>query len=395
MRVSVIAGSRFFSSKSAVKFREKAFYTVPTVPVYFLVGPLAVINGVYAKHFGLSLEVIATVLLICRLLDAVSDPIIGFYTDRFYLRFGSRKPIVIAGGLLLVVSSYLLYSPIVDPVTPGYFLVCFFLWFFSFTLFEIPQLSWGADMVDGAHERTALYAMRTVGVNIGLLLFYMVPFLPFFEERIYTPEVLGWGVVIGGLLMLPSLWGCYRFTPDRRKDGVYNEKNSVNRVGGGLLLYQEVFENKALLVFVFSLLFFGVGVGVWSSLQYIYIDAYLGMGNYFSSANIFGLVVSSIIIGFIIKRTSKNRKKSVWMLGCIIYLLGILTASLLKPGKVDYPILLTVFLFHYVAISIAWTMMASIMSDIVDYSTWKFGVDRGATYFAFQTFSIKNYCCFW
>ena len=170
-------------SKLPVTAMQQISYALPTVPVYFLVGPLAIVHSIYAKHFGLSLATIATVLLVARLFDAVSDPAIGYCSDRYHAKNGTRKPFIVIGGLLLVISSYFLFSPAPSAVNPVYFLLCLLAWYIAFSLFEIPQLSWGAELVIDSPARTKLYGLRNLGVNAGLMLFYLVPLLPFFNSN--------------------------------------------------------------------------------------------------------------------------------------------------------------------------------------------------------------------
>ncbi len=74
--------------------------------------PLYLIQGVSRNIYGLSLAALASILLLARVFDAVTDPIIGYWSDRQYRLIGTRKPFVFVGGLMLVVVSYFLYVPI-------------------------------------------------------------------------------------------------------------------------------------------------------------------------------------------------------------------------------------------------------------------------------------------
>ena len=58
-------------------------YGLPLLSLYFLFGPITLLQGIYAKHFGLGLTIIASVLLIARVFDAVTDPLIGYCADRY------------------------------------------------------------------------------------------------------------------------------------------------------------------------------------------------------------------------------------------------------------------------------------------------------------------------
>ena len=77
----------------------------------WLMAPSNIIQGVYAKYFGIPLTTIAAVLILARVFDSITDPLVGFYSDRYHRRVGNRKPFIIIGCVLFVISSYFLFVP--------------------------------------------------------------------------------------------------------------------------------------------------------------------------------------------------------------------------------------------------------------------------------------------
>ena len=67
--------------------------------------PLAVIGyplGIwipahYSGGLGLSLAIVGTVLMLARLTDVVTDPLMGEISDRWRTRFGRRRPWLLVG----------------------------------------------------------------------------------------------------------------------------------------------------------------------------------------------------------------------------------------------------------------------------------------------------------
>jgi Na+/melibiose symporter-like transporter len=129
---------------------------------------------------------------------------------------------------------------------------------------------------------------------------------------------------------------------------------------------------------------------MWFSLQFIFIDTYLKLGENFAIANIIGLCVSSVLIGFWVKLSERIGKKLTWSIGILIYVLSVTYASLLKPGEANLDSLIGLMILNYAGASAMNLLVPSLLADVIDYSTWKFGADRTATYFSFQTFSIKT-----
>ena len=83
---------------SAVSNRSIAAYAALGVPEAMLLYCASlVIPGVYAQ-LGLSTAIIGTAMVVCRVFDAVIDPVIGYLADRSAEVSGSRKPWLVAGA---------------------------------------------------------------------------------------------------------------------------------------------------------------------------------------------------------------------------------------------------------------------------------------------------------
>ena len=79
---------------------QLASYGAPSMPLSMVALPLAVyLTPVYADSagFGLSLAFVGLMLALSRVFDGVTDPVIGFMSDRIRTRWGRRKPFVLIG----------------------------------------------------------------------------------------------------------------------------------------------------------------------------------------------------------------------------------------------------------------------------------------------------------
>ena len=59
---------------------------IPTLPIYVILPQL------YGSELGLGLSVTGLVLLVARLFDTVTDPIVGLASDNFGIKGNKRKP---------------------------------------------------------------------------------------------------------------------------------------------------------------------------------------------------------------------------------------------------------------------------------------------------------------
>lgn len=65
----------------------------------------------YTDFVGLSAGLVAWSLLFARLFDSITDPLMGYLSDRTQSRFGRRRPFIIGTAIPLAIAFYFLFSP--------------------------------------------------------------------------------------------------------------------------------------------------------------------------------------------------------------------------------------------------------------------------------------------
>ena len=377
--------------------RQGMAYGLPMLSFTFLTAPSSsILQGIYAKHFGMALTTIAAVLLIARLFDAVTDPLIGYYTDRYYARRGTYRPFILAGALLFVISSWFLYVPYgVDPsqsdasVSTVYFLVWFLAFYLTQTLFEIPQMAWGGELARSSREKNTIYSLRSLFAFFGILLFYAVPLLPWFETTEFTPQTLQWTVLVAGALMLLTLFLCFKHVPSRTISSPPIDTGRQGREQALDVVLRAVFKNRAFLLLSAAHICTGIGSGMWFALLYIFTDTYLKLGSQFALVFVICTCLKIVFLKVWFVMANRLGKQIAWIGGMVLVVLGIAGTGLLSPEKTDFFEFLLCVALVFSGFSAFSVMVPSLLSDIVDYGTWKFGSDRGATYFSLYCFSNK------
>ena len=397
-------------------------YSSPVVGMSCLMAPLSVVQGIYAKHYGMSLTTIAMVVLVARAFDAITDPAIGYCVDRYYQKTGSRKPFVVVGGVLTVVSGYLLYVP-PEQVSAVYFTVCLILFYLAHTLFEIPHITWGGELtsseetapeksskpgiVDKVIDKTKVYSLRVMSAYLGLILFYIIPQLPLFDTSDITPETLQVAAVIAGLLILASLWPCVATTPrtsppptlsanlnSSSTDTIgHGQKNNTGRIikkSELLQLLRMMLGNTPFLLFCAAVLLSGIAAGMWLGLIFIYVDAYLGMGDQFAQMFMMAFMVGVISTPFWYQVARYIGKKNVWIVTKCLMMVCFVYTTMLHPDETQFYELVLLKALQTFSLAGAGIVTVSLLSDIADYSTWKYRVNRSASYFAIYAFMGKS-----
>ena len=69
----------------------------------------AILPSLYVKHASVSLAAVGMLFGLMRILDAVSDPLIGYWSDKTRSRFGPRKPWILVGAMITTLACFFLY----------------------------------------------------------------------------------------------------------------------------------------------------------------------------------------------------------------------------------------------------------------------------------------------
>jgi Na+/melibiose symporter-like transporter len=136
------------------------FYGLSDMPIQMAAIPVAAfLPNYYGQDLGLSLTAVGTIWLIARLFDAVTDPLMGWISDRVPTPFGRRRIWMVAAVPLLMLSIWKLFMP-EPPVDEAYFLTWLIVLWTGWTMLFIPYYAWAAEMSADYNERTRITGWR-------------------------------------------------------------------------------------------------------------------------------------------------------------------------------------------------------------------------------------------
>lgn len=176
-------------------------YGLLGLPLAMLGIPLYLYLPSYYHHqFGLSLTDIGLALLLARLLDVITDPLIGLLSDRYVTKL-NRQWQVVAGFGLLLLGLYGLFFPTAEQVSLWQLGLWSFISYLGWTWIQIPYLTLAAEISRDDYDKTRLSAWREAWSIVGVLLALMLPLLT--EHSINDIELyqVFWGVVCMALVL--------------------------------------------------------------------------------------------------------------------------------------------------------------------------------------------------
>jgi Na+/melibiose symporter-like transporter len=341
----------------------------------------SIVPTLYSTAFGLNLALVGTALLVSRSLDVVVDPLIGYLSDHTGGRLGRRKPWVLAGGVLTMISAWFLFAPPAHP-SFAYFFVCYTAIYLAWSLIEVPHAAWAFEITRDYDDRSRVLSLRGLAGGLGGLAFLLLPLLPIFPSTEVTPQVVrftAWltifaaPVLVGvALIWAPTVVGV-------EHEGRYRMRDLISIVRG----------NRPFWMFLAGFVLNGFSGGMFGALTFLYFTNYLGLAKEFVFLLLFlavctlvALPLAPLIIGRVGKRQAWAGSMAIGVLTLpLILLLPKGQAALLPLAAIMLPIGITNAITNVAAVSV--------LGDVIDYDTWRTGKARAAVYAGVLSFVVK------
>jgi len=134
----------------------------------------------FTNVFGLTFADAGALMLIARMFDVVTDPLMGTIADRTTSRWGTYRPWLIFGAIPYgLIFAALLYTPDFDPgIKRVYAYTLYLLMMAVYTLVNVPYGSLLGVMSSDSDERNQFSAYRMVGAYaMGFIMMFSLPYL--------------------------------------------------------------------------------------------------------------------------------------------------------------------------------------------------------------------------
>lgn len=171
----------------------------------------------YAENTALSLSVVGLVMLVARLMDTVTDPVVGWLSDRSRARIGRRKVFVVCAAPFVAVAVWRLFMPSAD-AGGAYLLFWTVAVYIAGTVALVPMSAWAAELSEEYHERSRITGARVTfglaGTLVALVVVALTAEVPDDPLGSALTGIVGLFVVS---LVVTTLWA-WRVVPDSAPD---------------------------------------------------------------------------------------------------------------------------------------------------------------------------------
>ena len=359
-------------------------YALPATALSIPLIPISVLlPSFYAEDLGIGFAATGAVLLIARLSDILTDPLIGIWSDQSRSRFGRRKPFVLGGSVLAIIGLFALGLPS-STASAGYLLVWSVVLYLGWTLFAVPYYALAAELVDDVDARTTLTGVREICGIIGILIAVSVPVAaaglgiastnPVFMVALTT-------VVIG----VPTI-GLFLFRVNERPPATTDVTRTISLnpfVEQSPFRTNPHFRQLLATWFVNSL-----ANGLPAALMPIYANYVLGVTGNARYQFLFVFVAASLLfLPMWIKLAARFGKHTTWRLAMTINCLVFLPAAALGPG--DTLFYFAICLTAGACLGADLCLPPSMQADVLDYDRLTSQRDRAALLFGWWSMSSK------
>jgi len=314
---------------------QLALFGLPEFAVYLAVIPMSLyLPFFYSRDLGLDITTIGLLLMVARISDVVTDPLIGALSDRTGGRFGRRKPWMAAGVPIMMVSAYQLFAPSGE-VSHAYLFIWSVLLWFGWTMINIPYYAWGAELSDDFHERTRITGWRQFFGYSGNISVLLVP--------VAAAQLFGYGgvasealVLIGGmaLVLLPLLIGLTLWRlPERVMIPSAPQPILRNlRIMAG---------NGSFLVLFLGFTLMSLGTTMIGTLFMLFTTFAMDLERHAQPILLAYFAVNILGLPFWVWLSQRIGKREAWMSGTLVMALATPAYLLLEPGDLVPFVLIT------------------------------------------------------
>ena len=358
------------------------YFGLPDYAVYLAAVPVSLyLPFVYSRDLGLELADIGLILMLARISDVITDPLIGYLSDRTRTRFGKRKPWLAVGAIVMAIAAWQLFAP-AGQVTNWHLLVwSMFLWL-GWTMINIPYFAWGAELSDDYNERTRITGWRQAFGFMGNVSVLLIPSL--------SGKLFGYGslpqegLTIVGFMALVMLPGLVFLALWKVPEVPVVQRATRPDFYGSVT---QMFSNGSFMILFTGFLMLTMGA-TWSSSLFMLFASFVVDVETSTQIILLGFYLTQLLsLPAWVWISYRLGKKETWVLGAVIYVVATPGYLMLGPGDVlGFCIVLGLYGIasgNFVAISL------SMKADLIEIAAFRTGQHVAGSYMAVWSLGQK------
>jgi GPH family glycoside/pentoside/hexuronide:cation symporter len=336
--------------------------------------------------------VMGIIFSISRIWDAISDPLVGYLSDRTTSRLGRRRTWILASCLPIAVGFYMVFAPPVglDQDGLGLWMGVAIIGFYSaMTLFFVPHMSLGAELTDDYHERSRLFGARHAAYTIGSIFSLATMYLLIEAENTEGADVRALaeelGLVAIAVMVAMVLYAVFRL----RERPDFQGRMTSSPIGA----LKDVWRNPHARLLIVVTFIEQIGSSAIAALT-LYVTHYVVGAPLWAPIIIFAYMLpSSASVPLWLPLSRRFGKIRVWMFGMVLTGLSfgvMFFLPFLETVDQRLALIMTAAVFAGLAAGCGGTIGPSVQGDVIDYDENETGERKEGSYFAAWNFVYKS-----
>ena len=345
----------------------------------------------FTNVFGLTFADAATLMLIARMFDVVTDPLMGSLADRTQSRWGTYRPWIIFGAVPLgLIFALLLYTPDFGPVGKRVWAYSLYLLMMAvYTAVNVPYGSLLGVMTEDDNEKNQFSSFRMVGAYaMGFITLLSFPYLQKMVGGTDQHQYAVLGAFFGLLATVMTL-ACGLLTKERLKP-IRAEKFSFRQFG-------DLFKNKPWIY----LTLIGICTNFFNGFRYAvagYLLEYCLKGDVTVSGLIINYTVfmtfgelTCMIFGGVSPKFTEwiGSKRKAFVVAAIICTVFSVAFFFIPMDPAYIWLMVAVVILTSVGVGLYSPLLWSMYADVADYATEKNGTSSTGLIFSSGTMAQK------
>jgi GPH family glycoside/pentoside/hexuronide:cation symporter len=327
-------------------------------------------------------------VMVGKVWDAVTDPFMGFISDRTVSRWGRRRPYLLFGAVPMMFAMWLFFSApnIANPLVLTIWVsLALMLLNTASTVINIPYSSLTPELTDDYHERSTLNGYRFGCAVFGTILgaAAVLPLVDMFAGAGAGPQ-FGWsmtGLTLGAVMTLVTL---LTFFGTREKKRTRAELPTQ----GFFATYKAVFANrhyvKLLLTYTLNIM----GLTFLQSILAYYTEYVYRRPDVTPLAMMILLLTAMVCIPLSVLVSKKIGKKRTYQI-CFAVIASACMAIFFLGEPLGLKFFLPFMVYAGIGVGFGYVAPFAMVPDAVEYDAVKTGERKEGAYYGIWTFISK------
>ncbi|QFU25373.1 MFS transporter [Shewanella sp. YLB-09] len=337
----------------------------------------------YTDVFGLSPAAVGTMMLVTRVIDAFSDPMMGALADRTKTRFGKFRPYLIWGILPIAAAGVLTFT-VPDLGDSGKLIWAYGTYIFmmlAYTFINVPYGALLGVITNDTQSRTTLTSFRFIGAfSGGTLVAYLTPEL---VSWLGGDNVeLGWQLTMGLYGAVAALLFTLSFiTTKERISPAISQSTPIKQD------IKDLFNNRPWIILFSLALIIMMTISLRGSTGTFYFKYYVGREDLigsFAMAYMLSLATGAALTPLLTRYMDK--RNLLFVLMCLV---TVFSALFYFVPKDNIPLIFALQIAIGLCLGPKSPLVFSMYADTADFSEWQNGRRATAMIFSAASFAQK------